>query len=677
MTAINSHVILPIAHDCGRFQGDIWILYMGNNEVVGPFGAGSVFGAKSPPLWVVRANLALKRTALGQMFNRLLRSAPGSSRAPEQWEGMKMMLDQQIRATDPALHRVYRHFAENLSDILSAATSANARLIVSTVSSNLRDCGPFSSLNRPGLTGSTKDRWQDLVSKGTEFESRTNYLLALAEYQQAAKIDDTDASLCYRMGRCYLALGEGALGRSQFVRARDQDALRFRADTTINGIIRETCMSRAAEGVRFFDSESRLTNVCHFGIPGAECFLDHVHFNFTGNYLMANGLVDQVVALLPQLSRSSPGGGGEALTEDECGQRLAFTDWDKRLVLAEMLRRSSEPPFTAQLDHDSLLASLSARLAELDRKLDAPGMARAVEVYRQALARRPDDWILHHRFGFLLEARGDLAEAAQNWQKVIEQVPECVEAWYKLGDICTRQGKPLEAELNYRHVLEIRPSSFEAMNSLGLLLMDRAHPEEATHLFEQALKINPKFAQVHVNWGLLESRQGHLDTAEAHYREALRSDPNTVGAHVNLGNLLAARRNYDEAIEHYLQALRIRTNQPAVHLALGNSLAAVGRGSESVTHYREAIRLDPALSEAHFNLGVALAKQGNLADAATCFEQACRLSPNDTQAHLNFGVAQAQLHRFKEAIAEFQTVLRLDPGNATARQYLQRATTQP
>ena len=68
MTAISSHVIVRIARDCLPFQGDLWILYMGNNEVIGPFGAGSVFGLKSPPRSLIRASLALKRTRLGQML---------------------------------------------------------------------------------------------------------------------------------------------------------------------------------------------------------------------------------------------------------------------------------------------------------------------------------------------------------------------------------------------------------------------------------------------------------------------------------------------------------------------------------------------------------------------------------------------------------------------------------
>src|SRR4030095_1573736 len=67
MTAISSHAILRIARDCTSFEGDLWIVYMGNNEVVGPFGAGSVFGAKAPSLPLIRVVLAAKGTCIGQL----------------------------------------------------------------------------------------------------------------------------------------------------------------------------------------------------------------------------------------------------------------------------------------------------------------------------------------------------------------------------------------------------------------------------------------------------------------------------------------------------------------------------------------------------------------------------------------------------------------------------------
>ena len=47
VVAINSHAIRFIADDCLDWEPDLFIVYMGNNEVVGPYGAGTVLTAVS------------------------------------------------------------------------------------------------------------------------------------------------------------------------------------------------------------------------------------------------------------------------------------------------------------------------------------------------------------------------------------------------------------------------------------------------------------------------------------------------------------------------------------------------------------------------------------------------------------------------------------------------------
>ena len=85
ITAIDSHVILPIARECARHDGDLWIIYMGNNEMVGPFGAATVFGAKAPSLALVRLNLAIRKTRLGQLLANLARKLTGGSANAPSW----------------------------------------------------------------------------------------------------------------------------------------------------------------------------------------------------------------------------------------------------------------------------------------------------------------------------------------------------------------------------------------------------------------------------------------------------------------------------------------------------------------------------------------------------------------------------------------------------------------
>ena len=97
MTAINSHVIRQIAHDCESRQGDFWLVYAGNNEVIGPFGAGTIFGRQAPSRATVRLTLALKTTRFGQWLTQMTRSA----NEPSTWEGLEFFLRWQLPFDSP------------------------------------------------------------------------------------------------------------------------------------------------------------------------------------------------------------------------------------------------------------------------------------------------------------------------------------------------------------------------------------------------------------------------------------------------------------------------------------------------------------------------------------------------------------------------------------------------
>ena len=127
VTAINSHAILPVARECAGLDGDFWVLYIGHNEVMGPFGAGTVFGQKTPPLAALRLGLGLKRLRLGQWIASF--GETGGSAEGTQWKGMGMFLDQQIQVDDPQLDWVYDAYKKNLSDILAAGRRGRSRAV--------------------------------------------------------------------------------------------------------------------------------------------------------------------------------------------------------------------------------------------------------------------------------------------------------------------------------------------------------------------------------------------------------------------------------------------------------------------------------------------------------------------------------------------------------------------
>ncbi|MCJ7675033.1 MAG: tetratricopeptide repeat protein [Sedimentisphaerales bacterium] len=124
MAAINSHVVLEIAKDCARRRPDLFIVYLGNNEVVGPYGAGTVFTPLSSSLALISLAIALKATRTGQLLTSLFDWAASRRNTPRVWGGMAMFLEKQVRADDSNLETVYRHFHRNLRDITRIAGKA-------------------------------------------------------------------------------------------------------------------------------------------------------------------------------------------------------------------------------------------------------------------------------------------------------------------------------------------------------------------------------------------------------------------------------------------------------------------------------------------------------------------------------------------------------------------------
>ena len=269
MTGINSHVILPLARDCAKARGDVWVIYMGNNEVVGPFGPGTVFGNQTMPLPLIRAGLALKATRIGQCFDAWRGAARKTAAGSAEWEGMRMFVKYKLAGSDPRLGAVYGNFGQNLKDLIAAGRNSGAKIVLSTVAVNLKDCAPFASLHRPDLSESRLNEWQRFFDAGEKAQESGDFRQAATDYDQAEPIDESFAELRFRRGQCALALHDIGAAQKEFAAARDLDALRFRCDSRLNGIIRQ----QAVGDVALADGERALAEASPDGIPGADFFM--------------------------------------------------------------------------------------------------------------------------------------------------------------------------------------------------------------------------------------------------------------------------------------------------------------------------------------------------------------------------------------------------------------------
>lgn len=400
--AIDSHVVLPIAKGLAGQRPDVFIIYSGNNEVVGPYGPGTVLTSSAMSMPIVRASIFYHSTRIGQYVTRL-----GTQK--KEWRGMEMFLDKQVAASSPEMKYVYANFEQNLRETIEAGRKAGAKVVVATAATNLKDCAPFASLHRQGLKADELQSWQSLLRQGEEREGEAP-AEALKFYLDAAKIDDEYAELEFRIARCLWKMGDNAGAKQHFLRARDLDGLRFRADSRLNDINRSVAASFS--DVAMVDAEKILSDASTDGIIGSDFIYEHVHLTPEGNYLLARAMFPEIVKSLPAEIRGS---GAEVPTESECEHWLALTGFDRVRLVREMMDRIQKPPFATQLNHAEELFRLSAKAEGVE---ETPNDTAAQ--YQWAIARSPEDRVLRLRFGmFLLPYnRGAAAEQigmAQPW----------------------------------------------------------------------------------------------------------------------------------------------------------------------------------------------------------------------------------------------------------------------
>jgi tetratricopeptide (TPR) repeat protein len=669
MTAINSHAILPIARDCASAEGDIWVMYMGNNEVVGPFGAGTVFGRKIPPLPVIRGALALEGTRSGQLLESLLGSFKRAGAQRDEWQGMQMFLDQQVRADDPGMQRVYRNFERNLEDIIDIGRSCGVGIVVSTVAVNLLDCAPFGSAHRARLSETEMTNWTNAFQLGIQAQESGKYAEAAQRYTEAAKIDSEFAELRFRQATCEVMTGHRGV-REDFQAARDLDTLRFRCDSKLNEITRRVATNRASEHVLLADSERAFEHRSLSGVPGGDLFYEHVHLNFSGNYFLARTIAEEVKRLLPQAVVSAKGALDSWPSPTDCVQSLGWSEYSWLMVMQDILTRVSAPPFSGQANHELHMNTLKGSMDQSAGALQPAGVSAASNACEVALKNAPDDPVLLSQLSYFKKLAGDFEGAAASARRELEILPTDSAGWQRLGLILVGQQKIKEAAEAFSRAIELDPADVISLQNVGQSLWLIGRKEEAIAKYRRAVKLQPNFAIGWLSLGGVLEETGRKSEAEDCFQKAVACRPSRVTDLVALARFCRGRQWSDAAATNYARAAKLNPEDPALHVEAGEFFLAGGRLEEAANQFAEALRLTPNSARVHQLYGAVLGQAGMAVEAEQEFREALKLEPEFLEAQLNLGIAQMSQGKTTEALSNLEAVLEKSPTNQLALKYV-------
>jgi tetratricopeptide (TPR) repeat protein len=469
---------------------------------------------------------------------------------------------------------MYSSFRENLTDVVRAGEQAGAEVLLMTVPVNLRDCPLFASA------------------------------------------DPANAANEFRVAHDLLASGKTEEALVQFRRARDFDTLRFRADSKINEIIRETAL---AANVRLVDAEKS------FGLTGNDLFWEHVHFTPAGTFRLANLVANELgVTNTPDF--------------DQVRAALPVTTWDERnlrLQIAGLLRR---PPFKAQ-------AGNAKKIAELQTDVDIAAIfTEARPAFEAAIQQRPNDFHMLGRYASLLREMGSPKASADIFAGMIRLLPGR-KAWHvSRGAALSEAGERAAAVDEYKAALAIDSRFDLAHFGLGSTNARIGRHEQAVRHYEEALQFNPTYAEAAYHLAGSLAALGRTGEAKRQLERAVATRPNFARAHAALAQLHAKEGVIEEAIRHYRHAVEGDAPLPEAHYDLGVLLSRQGRLEEAIVQYQKAMQRRPDFPDALNNLGIALAKKGDAAGAAQAFERALTLEPS-------FEAARSNLRRIRGKVA--------------------------
>jgi Flp pilus assembly protein TadD len=184
--------------------------------------------------------------------------------------------------------------------------------------------------------------------------------------------------------------------------------------------------------------------------------------------------------------------------------------------------------------------------------------AEALPLLQEALARDPDDPIVHNSYGCALAASQRGPEAIEQFRVASRLSPDYPDAHSNLASALVESGRPGAAVPEFRKALELKPDYPEAQVGLGGALTLTGKASEAIPILQEATERVPKSIDAQRNLSVALLMSGRAQDAIPHAQEAVTlsggSNPRILDL---LGRVYAQTGQHVEAIATTKRAIEV------------------------------------------------------------------------------------------------------------------------
>ena len=511
MTGINSHILRVFAREAMQLDPDVVVLYIGHNEVIGPYGPISKFAGALPSENLAQLSLWVRNTRTGRAMERAIDSfaARVAPTDKTRWLGMDEYSGAHMAADDPALDRMLDQTRENLRAIIRTALRHGSKVLVCVPAVNITDWPPMATAD------------------GTE---------------------ETSAQAAFDKARELEAAGQREEAWQFYRRACDLDLLRFRADSRVRQMQRELVGEFKTPDVALIDADFWLHEWNPTFRSDEDYFLEHVHLTFDGRVAVASLIVDGIAELTARADPLGIGRGAYAGTNmwwqsfprrvEHARKALFYTEFAEGQMQAVIGNLLNMEVFAGLADRDHRRVALEQSSESLFAAArEQLGEERIRADHAEALKLNSDEWIDHSAAEvWRFAGRGEEFWRALNAAHA--KYPYFRLARCEMAARATREGRHEEALEHIRALEYLRPADDILPKLYGELYWSWGKPAQAVPFLEQHAANQPEDATAWFNLGLARQMAGlHADAASG-FRRSLAVDPDNVRTQGTLAKLL-------------------------------------------------------------------------------------------------------------------------------------------
>jgi tetratricopeptide (TPR) repeat protein len=560
MVGVSSHLLRGFVREGMALEPDALVLYMGHNEVVGPYGPAGRLAGFYPRGWMARASLAVRNTRTGRFLEWVTR--PKETAKQTVWSGLNEFQGARVAADDAVLKAMTAQTKENVRAMVEMARKAGCKVLVCVPAVNLTDWPPLAS-----------------AEGGVE----------------------TSAEAVYARGKDLQATGRMEEAWEFYRKACDLDEIRLRADSRVRGVQREVVAAMASKDVMLVDADIWLHEENRGSLTDRDFFLEHVHLTFEGRVAVAELMVDGLAELLGV--GASDWADAQAWWEvfpervEAARERVMFTEFHEARILTMGEGVAGLGLFAGMPDEAERRQRLGARARELKRNaLVGFDEEEILQRHARAVESNPADPWPDVIASQIFYAAGRRQEAMELKKRAEEKAPTLVDAALGFCIEALGKGRVGEAMGHLKEVERLQPKHELVPWLYDQILKNGGDLTEAVPYLERRLKDQPRDFLLWSNLALAQEKRGQIGEAMKSYRRGLALRKNDPVMLNNLAWLLATRPDgtEEEREEAVKKARKAVAQTPLAHRHRGTlavALLADGRAKEGLAEAKEAIAM--------------------------------------------------------------------------------------